>query len=310
MDFTFPELREGVKGLCKAAMLNIKAYSDDIIRALIDYDAPVGVKNAFGVVLADPSAERNRAWQIHEALRIFMHKFMADYGLWFKDGSASMDKRTVAKLRWRQALVSTLLGEVDVALIEEKGKSIRGEPGTAANERFNSKFYGLRRRLFVHEDFVLPTLHEHRAKRGMSIKYIANFGYCRDNRVEAADAFYESLEAAVTLAGASFNIVDANLQEHSEYMPDYLDEFMESLESAVGKGGGAMTKGREGASKRLHGLLTKSSNRLFETLGLKVESQYAKILGLQRELREREQGAGGERDVGRWQRRDRHGPIY
>ena len=303
MKFTPAELSIGIEGLCEAAGLDISAYSDELMRVMLEYGAPPNIRNSFEAVLEDPAAQMHPPSNVHSILNAFMNRFMADYNL------KVMDKKMLVREKRRHMLLSTLLGEADVRLVERtSGESIMGKPGSAANERFAVKFYGLRRRLFIHEDFMLPTIGETRAKRELSRKYIANFDYCSLHRPAQASAFYDSPEAAVTLAGMYFNIVDTHLEEGRDCLrPEFLDEFVDALEDAVIKAAAKPARSSRGATNRLHGLLTKSASRLAEEMGLKAGKWYEKIQGLQNELRASSQkGAGIPGELARGSRLGRY----
>jgi len=284
MNFTTVELEKGINRLCNAAKLNVREYSRQIARALIDFPTPPHVENAFAVVMADPFANKTSPDNLHSMLKFFMHKFMGDYGL------MSMDRKMISGMKWRQALTATLLGEVNVQLIENSGETITGKPGTTANERFKSKYFGLRHRLFMHEDILLPTkrpkIRGVKTRRGLSEKYIANFDYCDNNVPDEEAGFYDSVESLVTVAGMYFNMIEFDLKFEPHYIPESLDDFIDALEDAVQSCEGEMTPGALRAMPRLHGLLTKSAPLLFETLGLKVVDEYRDILDMHYELRE------------------------
>ena len=311
MEFEINALMGSIDDLCMAARMDLHAYQREISTALLSYEAPERIIGAFEAILADPAAKKHSPGLMHNALMMFMDQFMNDTGI-KPMGKSRMqtNKRYLLEEKWNELMVCTLLGEVDVALSEGSPESIMGKPKTEVRKMFLRKHYGLRRRLSVHEDFMMPTLKDQAAKRDMSLKFIANFEYCREYSGDTAANFYDSLDAAVALAGAHYNVVEAHFELNGGEVPPHIERYLEALTDAVRRGGRLVSDSERYVSRRLHGLITRSAAVISDKLEQRGSQYGDRIIGLQHDLRRREQKPEVGLNIHSWERRDKKGPRY
>lgn len=277
-------LTHGIDEMCDAAELDLSANFGDIEKAVYGYDAPRGIANSFRAVLDDPKAESTPPHMIHIAMQMFMNRLMMDYEL--RGTKRSMNKRHLVNVKFNQLLLATVFGEADIALLEAKKDEIMGKIGMPTEERFNVLHYGQRRRLYVHEDFMMPRIHDSAAKRGLSRKYIANFGYCRERATDVNEGFHESLEAAVVLCGMHHNVVKEGYELTRSVVPDEVDALIKSISHAVQIVEVEPEGTKRTAVERLHGVCTSSKTML----GTVDKDYYVAIDALQIKLRAKEKG--------------------
>jgi hypothetical protein len=295
MKLTHDELRGGIERLCDASGLNLA--SGWVEMALAKYDAEPHIENSFAAFSADPYAKRVSPLHAHSAATVFRDRFNRDYGL-LRDSK----KKLVAERKWH-LLASILVGEADCELVKAHHAAILGPEGSEKRAKSEKWFYNFRKSLYLHEDFVIPAVSNPAQKAELSRKYIGNFDYCSSHQPGSEPSgFYESIEAAVTLCGVYFNVVEHMLNYGK---PDlaYAREFVHAVASAVSRADSKKSVEQASAIRRLHGLITKSAAVLDERMGRNAADLCEQLDSFQSVLRTKE--FPGQRSPAKLRRRRR-----